>query len=82
MPKYATLDQHVKYQGRHIEPYTEVEVPDDHVAIWNELVTLHVAEKLTEKEEESPPEEKKESPPEEDVHPPEGKSKAPAKGKS
>jgi len=82
MPKYATLDQHIKYRGQYIQPYTEVDVPEDDIPIWDELVTLHVAEKLTEKEEESPPEEKKEPPPEKDVHPPDDKSKAPAKGKS
>jgi len=73
MPKYATLDQHIKYRGQYIQPYTEVDVPEDDIPIWDELVTLHVAEKLTEKEEESPPEK--------DVHPPR-KSKAPAKGQS
>ena len=81
MPKYKTLDQHVKYQGQYIEPYTEVDVPEDNAHLWDELVNLHIAKKLTEEKEEPPPEEEKEPAPSKKKPPPDAK-KATSKGKA
>lgn len=44
MFKFATLDQHIKWQGKFIPPYTEVEVVHEDMPIWNELVRKKVAE--------------------------------------
>lgn len=64
MPKYRTLDQHVKYGDKYIEPGTEVDVPDDDVPIWDELVALKVAKKVTKKKKkEEPPEQEQPVPP-------------------
>lgn len=44
---FRTLDQHVKWRGKRIAPYTEVEVDEEdeeHMAIWLELVQKKVAE--------------------------------------
>ena len=49
MRKYRTLDQHVIYQHQRIEPDTEVDVPDDDVHIWDELVDLRVAVRVSPK---------------------------------
>ena len=51
MLKYKTLDQHVVYKGKYIEPDTEVEIPDDDVHIWEELVDLKVAVRVAEPKE-------------------------------
>jgi hypothetical protein len=46
MPKYKTRDQHVVRSGDYIPPYTEVEVPEKDVEIWEELVRLKAADRV------------------------------------
>lgn len=46
MPKYRTLDIHVKYKDAYIEPNTKVDVPEEDVPIWEELVEMHAAERV------------------------------------
>lgn len=86
--KYRTLDQHVIYRGKTIEPDTPVDVPEEDEAIWKELVTLKVAVRDEEdvlaeeavKAEPHPSEEP--SPPEDDENPPTPKKASPKKKKS
>ena len=88
MPRYTTLDQHVKWHGEYIEPYTAVDVSEDDMRLWDELVDLHIAKKLTEKEEPPPevgkeePPLKKKSTPRKKEPPPHAASKARSKGKA
>lgn len=73
--KYRTLDQHVIYRGKTIEPYTRVNVPEEDEAIWEELVSLNVAERDEEDAIEEEAKLAEPPPPEEDEHPPTAKKK-------
>lgn len=65
MPKYKTLDQHVKWKGQLLPPGTEVTATGDDAKIWEGLVAMKVAEKLAgKKKQEEPPEEGEGKPPE------------------
>lgn len=49
MVKYKTLDQHIKFDGRLIEPGTVVNVKAEDVPVWDKLVAQKVAEKVATK---------------------------------
>lgn len=58
MPKYRTLDQHVKYRGELLPPDTEISVIKGDVKVWDELVRLRAAVKVGRTlKEAAPPEE-------------------------
>lgn len=46
MPKYRTVDQHIKWQGKYIPPDTEVTVEPGDIHIWDALVRNKVAIRL------------------------------------
>ena len=54
MPKYRTRDQYVKYGGEYIPPYTEVNVPTGDTSIWDRLVAMKVAMKVSVKRKAAP----------------------------
>ena len=47
MTKYTTLDQHVKWKGQRIPPYTVVTVTQKDRKVWDHLVRVKAAKKVT-----------------------------------
>ena len=70
MAKYRTTDIHVIYGPKTIPPETEVEVEDAHVSQWEELVSMHLAERVTTKPKKEEEPEEPEGPPQEGQDPP------------